>query len=185
MMAFLVNSNGAMVLTMTDNLQSQCVIANIAAGKPAKPGQGGARHAPYAFTKQGMVMLSSVLRSSPPAQQNPIGFAARIPSTAYPIRISQFRFSSFDGRAVFSPLPFKGRVGVEFFRHARRIHRSGWINLDALLFSSELAFYPIPTPTLPKPFPPVLSHKGRERNAPASACRCRCVHRVASAIAKA
>lgn len=38
------------------NLKSQFVIS--------KPGRGGARHRPYAFTEQGVAMLSSVLRSA-------------------------------------------------------------------------------------------------------------------------
>jgi len=38
-------------------LRSQSVISNV------KPGRGGRRTAPYAFTEQGVAMLSSVLRS--------------------------------------------------------------------------------------------------------------------------
>ena len=36
----------------------------------SKPGQGGRRYAPYAFTEQGVAMLSSVLRSSRAVQVN-------------------------------------------------------------------------------------------------------------------
>jgi hypothetical protein len=40
-----------------DALRSQSVISN------AKRGRGGRRYSPYAFTEQGVAMLSSVLRS--------------------------------------------------------------------------------------------------------------------------
>ena len=36
----------------------------------SKPGRGGRRYAPYAFTEQGVAMLSSVLRSSRAVQVN-------------------------------------------------------------------------------------------------------------------
>jgi len=41
-----------------ESLRSQFVISN------ASPGRGGRRYAPYAFTEQGVAMLSSVLNSS-------------------------------------------------------------------------------------------------------------------------
>ena len=44
-------------------LKSQFVISN-------KPGRGGARHAPYVFTEQGVAMLSSVLKSPRAVQMN-------------------------------------------------------------------------------------------------------------------
>jgi hypothetical protein len=43
-------------------LRSQSVISNV--------GRGGVRHRPYAFTEQGVAMLSSVLRSSRAVQVN-------------------------------------------------------------------------------------------------------------------
>jgi hypothetical protein len=45
------------------HLKSQSVISN-------KQGRGGARHAPYAFTEQGVAMLSSVLNSPHAVQMN-------------------------------------------------------------------------------------------------------------------
>ena len=45
-------------------LRSQSVISN------AKPGRGGRRYNPYAFTEQGVAMLSSVLRSRRAIQVN-------------------------------------------------------------------------------------------------------------------
>jgi len=36
----------------------------------SKPGRGGRRYAPYAFTEQGVAMLSSVLRSKQAVQAN-------------------------------------------------------------------------------------------------------------------
>ena len=44
------------------HLKSQIVIS--------KPGRGGRRHSPYAFTEQGVAMLSSVLRSERAAKVN-------------------------------------------------------------------------------------------------------------------
>jgi len=49
----------------TSNLRSQIVTSN---EKPA--GRGGRRYAPYAFTEQGVAMLSSVLRSERAIQVN-------------------------------------------------------------------------------------------------------------------
>jgi ORF6N domain len=43
-------------------LKSQVVISNTGDNNPL-PGHGGRRHPPYAFTEQGVAMLSSVLRS--------------------------------------------------------------------------------------------------------------------------
>ena len=43
-------------------LKSQSVISNNGEDDP-HPGRGGRRHPPYAFTEQGVAMLSSVLRS--------------------------------------------------------------------------------------------------------------------------
>ena len=45
-----------------NSLRSQIVISN--------PGRGGARYLPYAFTEQGVAMLSSVLRSKRAVQVN-------------------------------------------------------------------------------------------------------------------
>jgi hypothetical protein len=42
--------------TEVEHLRSQSVMSNA-------PGRGGRRHAPYAFTEQGVAMLSTVLRS--------------------------------------------------------------------------------------------------------------------------
>jgi hypothetical protein len=44
------------------NLRSQSVISNSSEDNP-HPGRGGRRYLPYAFTEQGVAMLSSVLRS--------------------------------------------------------------------------------------------------------------------------
>jgi len=46
-----------------ESLRSQSVISNA-------PGRGGRRYAPYAFTEQGVAMLSSVLRSKQAVQVN-------------------------------------------------------------------------------------------------------------------
>ncbi|MDR3323910.1 MAG: ORF6N domain-containing protein [Zoogloeaceae bacterium] len=68
---------------MPDDLKSQFVISNSRAGNSMptdlrsqivtsneKPKRGGARYAPYAFTEQGIAMLSSVLRSPQAVQVN-------------------------------------------------------------------------------------------------------------------
>jgi hypothetical protein len=48
--------------TVASNLKSQFAISS--------PGWGGRRHPPYAFTEQGVAMLSSVLRSKRAVQVN-------------------------------------------------------------------------------------------------------------------
>jgi hypothetical protein len=45
------------------NLRSQFVISSLGAGRSTGTGYGGRRYAPYAFTEQGVAMLSTVLNS--------------------------------------------------------------------------------------------------------------------------